>query len=951
MKCRCAALTLGGGFGLTMAVLLAAGWIGVAGGIPAAGRTALGQLILATVLAVGLVGYVVRGLAREISRRQQAEQALRDAQEALALRVYERTTLLMQNAELEKEVARNRHHAAALKESQSLYDSLVEHLPAGVFRKDRAGRFVFVNSWFCRLKQLQPGQIIGKTPTELAAFQRAEMASDIPDMAAAAGLFLQGANHHQQIIETGQTVEADEESVAPDGTRKYFHVVKTPVYSADGAITGSQGLLLDVTARREAEAALETERQLLNSLLESSPDRLYFKDRESRIFRCSRAQARLFGLKDPDAAIGKTDFDFFTAEHAQAAFDDEQEIMRTGQPMTGKAERETHPDGRVTWALSSKMPWRDKAGNIIGTLGISSDITALKKAEEEQQAATAELVAAHQETQASELRFRTLCAAAPIGISLWDAQGKPQYINPHWLAITGLTLEENVDKGWQQVLHPEDAKATIGDWKRTATNGWQFDREFRLLTPGGKEKWVRVVVVTIRSAGKMAGRVGTMEDITKRRQSEELLRLRGVALQATANNVVITDRAGRIVWTNSAFTKDTGYTAAEVLGQKPRILRGGEYPPAFFADLWKTITNGKVWHGEFTNRRKDGAPLIESATITPVLDEAGVITHFIAVKQDITGRKAAEREHGLMQAQLNQAQKLESIGRLAAGVAHEINTPTQYIGDNTRFVQESFAQLLPVLAAPRQLLDAFRDHRLTPELVQATEAALESADVEYLSGEIPNAVRECLQGVERVAKIVQAMKEFSHPGSTEKTPVDLNRAIESTLTVARNEWKYVAELVTDFDPTLPPVHCLPGEFNQVILNLVVNAAHAIGDTLKDRDAAKGTITVSTRWDGEWVEVRIRDTGSGIPESARGKIFDPFFTTKGVGKGTGQGLAIAHSVVVDKHGGTIRFETELGQGTVFIIRMPLNAPKARAACDSDTVLTPVVPAQPEPEATT
>jgi signal transduction histidine kinase len=170
-----------------------------------------------------------------------------------------------------------------------------------------------------------------------------------------------------------------------------------------------------------------------------------------------------------------------------------------------------------------------------------------------------------------------------------------------------------------------------------------------------------------------------------------------------------------------------------------------------------------------------------------------------------------------------------------------------------------------------------------------------------------------------VAKIVQAMKDFSHPGNETKMPIDLNRSIESTLTVCRNEWKYVADLQTDFDPSLPLVSCLPGEFNQAILNIVVNASHAIADKVGDK--GKGIIGVSTRRQGDKVEIRISDTGTGIPNAVRGRIFDPFFTTKEVGKGSGQGLAISRSIVVDKHQGEIFFETETGQGTTFVIRLP------------------------------
>jgi signal transduction histidine kinase len=189
--------------------------------------------------------------------------------------------------------------------------------------------------------------------------------------------------------------------------------------------------------------------------------------------------------------------------------------------------------------------------------------------------------------------------------------------------------------------------------------------------------------------------------------------------------------------------------------------------------------------------------------------------------------------------------------------------------------------------------------------------------------EVPKAIDQTLEGVERVARIVRAMKEFSHPGSAEKTAINLNQAIESTITVARNEWKYVADLVLELEPSLPPVFCLPGEFNQVVLNLVINASHAIAERVGDGSKGKGKITVGTRRDGDWVEVRVQDTGAGIPRAIQNRMFEPFFTTKPVGKGTGQGLAIARSVIVDKHGGTIHFESEEGVGTTFVLRLPIN----------------------------
>jgi signal transduction histidine kinase len=275
--------------------------------------------------------------------------------------------------------------------------------------------------------------------------------------------------------------------------------------------------------------------------------------------------------------------------------------------------------------------------------------------------------------------------------------------------------------------------------------------------------------------------------------------------------------------------------------------------------------------------------------------------------------------------QVLQAEKMIAIGQLAAGIAHEINTPTQFVGDNIRFLRQAFADLKVLLDNYAELHALARRGQVTPKVVAEVEAAITVAELDYLSEEIPKAIQQSLDGVQRVATIVRAMKEFSHPADEEPKAVDLNRAIESTITVARNEWKYVADVVTQLDPNLPPVPCSAGDINQVILNILVNAAHAIADSVGDGSGGKGTITVSTRCDGDWVEVRIKDTGTGIPEKVQSRVFEPFFTTKEVGKGTGQGLAIARSVIVEKHGGTIAFETEAGVGTTFIVRLPLSTP--------------------------
>ena len=276
-----------------------------------------------------------------------------------------------------------------------------------------------------------------------------------------------------------------------------------------------------------------------------------------------------------------------------------------------------------------------------------------------------------------------------------------------------------------------------------------------------------------------------------------------------------------------------------------------------------------------------------------------------------------------MELHLQQAQKLESIGQLAAGIAHEINTPAQYLLDNGRFLQDACADMLAVFDASQKLLPDIKASKVSAEQVSQLEARMQQANLEFLAKEVPAAIAQSLSGVEHITKIVLAMKEFSRPNTAEKLLTNLNQALETTLTVSHHQWASVADVTTQLAPELPTVPCLPGEINQVFLNLIVNAAQAIADKLKGGDG-KGQITVSTALLPDCGEIRISDTGCGIPENIRERVFDPFVTTREVGSGTGQGLTIARSIVVDKHRGRIEFETQTGVGTTFIVTLPLQA---------------------------
>jgi PAS domain S-box-containing protein len=379
--------------------------------------------------------------------------------------------------------------------------------------------------------------------------------------------------------------------------------------------------------------------------------------------------------------------------------------------------------------------------------------------------------------------------------------------------------------------------------------------------------------------------------------------------------MVTTDANETITSVNERFCQISGYSREELIGQTPRIVDSAYHSAEFWEEMHKTVNAGGTWRKEVRSRAKDGRQYWVDNTIKGILGSDGKLQKIVAVQADITDRKTAEE-------QLHQSQRLESIGQLAAGIAHEINTPTQYASDNMRFLREECEKIMKLLDAHQALLDPAAGP-VPWEQRKAQIAEIASAiDLSFLRGEIPSAIEQSLEGMERIATIVRAMKDFSHPGSTIKEPADLNRAITSTVEVCRTRWKYAADLQLDLAEDLPNVPCLLAEFNQVILNLIVNAADAITENVGTSGEQKGLIRVSSRSVGDHVEVRVTDNGKGIPEAIKARMFEQFFTTKPVGKGTGQGLALSRNVIVKKHGGKISFESVEGMGTTFIIELPL-----------------------------
>lgn len=389
------------------------------------------------------------------------------------------------------------------------------------------------------------------------------------------------------------------------------------------------------------------------------------------------------------------------------------------------------------------------------------------------------------------------------------------------------------------------------------------------------------------------------------------------ALDNASDGVVFTDTDGHVTFVNIAFGHLIQRSFAELEGLSIASLFPADTP---IESAIHGALGGSSVTLETTLLKENAATPVQ-LRCSAIMNELVQPTGLLMLVSDLSEQKRAELERDRLELELFHSQKLESVGQLAAGIAHEINTPIQFIGDNLRFLHDTIQDLFALNKEQQKLLEAAKASGFDPPLVAVVEKAAKHADLGYLREEIPKAIDQSLDGVKRVASIVLAMKEFAHPGSSEMNPANLNEAIITTVTVARNKWKYVAELETDFDETLPMIPCLVGELNQVVLNLIINACDAIFDVV-DNDGGLGKIRITTRKVGPFAEIRISDTGGGIPAEIQGRIFEPFFTTKEVGRGSGQGLPIAHGVVVNKHHGELCFETEAGKGTTFIVRLPL-----------------------------
>ena len=759
----------------------------------------------------------------------------------------------------------------------------------------------------------------------------------------------------------------------------------------------------DITDRKRSEEALNEERHLLHTLMDNLPDFIYFKDRESHFTRINKALAKGLGLSDPAQGVGKTDFDFFAAEHAKEFYNDEEKIIRTGQPMVGKEEKLAWPDGQVAWDSTTKMPLRDANGNIIGTFGVSRDITKRKLAEagnarlaaivnssddaifsttregviatwnagaermygyaaeeikgksfstfipEDRRADLAGIAERllrgerlvhfeHEDMRKDGSRLQVLLTLSPIkdatgfvtGVSIISRDITERKRAEEELYQSRQMLQSILDTIPQRVFWKDrnmlflgcnsafaidaglkDPTEIIGKndydlaWGETAelyraddklvmeqeTPRLNFDEPQN--RPDGSLRWLRTNKLPLRDReGEVIGVIGTYEDITERKRVEAEHTRLVTAIEQAAETLMVTDIRGTIEYVNPAFTRITGYSREEVLGQNPRILKSGKQDQVFYQQLWATILRGEIWHGELINRRKEGNLYTEEMNIAPVRDALGEVTHFIATKQDVT-------EHKQLGQQLIQAQKMEAVGRLAGGVAHDFN--------NLLTIINGYAALLS----------------------------------EETSTEDPRRARlkEILMAGERAASLTRQLLAFSRRQVLEPRVLNLNSVLADIEKMLRRLIGEDVELVSTLKPDVGRVKVDPGQIEQVIMNLALNARDAMPEggkllieTSNVEIDEKYVRSHSPMMPGKYVMVAVSDTGCGMDLDTQAHIFEPFFTTKEEGRGTGLGLATVYGIV-KQSGGFIWVYSEPGRGSTFKIYLPFieeNVPKAKPA---------------------
>jgi PAS domain S-box-containing protein len=620
----------------------------------------------------------------------------------------------------------------------------------------------------------------------------------------------------------------------------------------------------------------------LSDAVERSPIGLAVVARDGTCLYVNDAMARLLGRDAPALVDAPC---LLTAGRGADVLEFEHEVER--------------PDGSRAWLLVT-------IGDGDGELVVQAhDITARKDEE--------------LRLREREALYRTAFDHANVGIGVLDEKSRFVLVNERLAQAHRMTPDEIVGLHPKDLSPPDvreelyrDAEANVRD-----PNVDSLELELPAYRADGTDGWVKVNVTFVRNeTGRAESFVSVTQDVTRRRLAEGALRESEQRYRSLVERLPMTIYSARLerptepMYVSPGIESLVGYTVDEWMADATMFARSlhPEDRERVLAAHRAPMNTGDEIELEYRLIARDGRVVHVYQEGLIVADDHGRPAYHHGFALDVT-------EHRQLEEQLRLAQKLESVGQLAAGIAHEINTPVQFVSDSVKFLQDGCTDLL-------DLVDAYETAGPTPEpeALARLEDARDYADLPYLRERLPAAFERTVNGLKRVTDIVRAMRDFAHPGRGGQTPVDLNEAVRNTLVVANSQIKYVADLDVDLGD-IPTIMADGGELNQVLVNLIVNAAHAVSDVVADTEE-RGVIRVATRSEGDEVALTIGDTGTGISEENRKRIFDPFFTTKAVGKGTGQGLALVRTVICEHHNGSISVDSELGVGTIFEIRLPV-----------------------------
>ncbi len=718
----------------------------------------------------------------------------------------------------------------------------------GILVVDENGGIISSNQRFVEIWQI-PSDVVESKSDE-------RVLQSVKDKLADPGEFVGKLEHlHAAREETSQ-----DEIALKDG--RIFDRYSAPMLGADGQYSGRVWYFRDITKRRQVEVALREEEEWFRTVFEHASDGLIFLSTSGEIISVNESFAAMHGYSV--AEILKMNLKEFDAPESHRLFSEWMRRILAGERLTFEVNHR-HKQGH--WFPLEVTANLVTMGSKKYILASHRDITDRRRAEEA--------------LRAEERRYQTLSEISPVGIFRTDAQGQTTYVNPRWCQITGLSAMDALGEGWLHAVHPLDREQIAQGWHEAIQDPRSSTADYRFVHPDGTVAWVMGQAVPEKDhAGHVVGYVGTITDVTGRKRAEEELRLENAALAAAANAIVITNRAGIIQWANPAFTNFTGYAIAEAAGKNPsELIKSGKHDPAFYKNMWDTILGGQVWRGEIINRRKDGSFYTEEMTITPVRDLRGEITHFVAIKQDVTEKK-------MLESRLLRSQRLESVGRLASGIAHDLNNI-----------------LAPMLMSGPVLREAISD----PDIRQLVDT-IESSAV-------------------RGAGIIKQLLTFSRGVEGERVPVQLKSLVMDMLNIIRETFpkNIVAAREAPANPWL--VRGDATQLHQILMNLCVNARDAMPGggklTLELENVEVNEAVASMNpgaSPGRYVALSVTDTGTGIPPENLDKIFDPFFTTKELGQGTGLGLSTVIGIV-KSHSGFIQVNSRVGQGTQFKVYLP------------------------------